>query len=589
MPMIRKNESKKHMPRSSHMCTYIGALLLVAMLGSTCVALAHFGKTKAAYAAASFTFTADGDYGQSSNTTSNLQYIGNTAANGGSAFNLGLGDYNYSYPTVPALTWVNFAQSAQTGLGSTTFPFAMTEGDHDTGDMSALINDMPNQIANVSGSYGYQYSFDYPATNPIARFIMVSPNVSGINYTKGGAGYTWVSNAVSAAKKAGYWVIVGMAEGCLYTYSVSDKQPCATSGKNAGLDLFNLLVSQGVDLILQAHVHNYQASKQLAFTSSGCTTNCCPPMNATTINQYNLNCVVNATKTMTRGAGTVIVNTGTGGKSLVNILNTDPKANYFRAFMGSGTSPTFGVSQFTLSATQLTENFVPLSLGTYRDSFTISNSSPTPTETSTSTATPTSTTTPGTTLAQDTFVRTPSSQPLWGTASDTHTWGADANTLGNFSISNTSGQVVGTGSQARGYTGVLGSTATNAEVQVSGSLSSFGGNTLGSVLRWSNNGSNFYKAYLTGKALIITKKVNGNITQLKSIAFTATAGTSYTLLFSASGSSLAASVWPTSGSNPGAWMVTATDSDLASGNCGILVFMANGVSSDFTAFQATLQ
>ncbi len=192
---------------------------------------------------------------------------------------------------------------------------------------------------------------------------------------------------------------------------------------------------------------------------------------------------------------------------------------------------------------------------------------------------------PGTTLAQDTFQRNP--QPLWGTATDGQVWGADANTLSNFSITNDSGQVVGSGSSARGYTGVLGPKATDAEVQVSGSLSSFGGNTLGAVLRWGNS-NNFYKALINGSKLIILKKVNGTITQLGSASFSATAGTSYTLLFSVSGSSLNASAWPTSGSPPNTWMVSTTDSSLTgAGNCGVLVYLAPKVTADVTYFQAT--
>ncbi|GAC1568657.1 MAG: hypothetical protein NVS3B14_18660 [Ktedonobacteraceae bacterium] len=213
---------------------------------------------------------------------------------------------------------------------------------------------------------------------------------------------------------------------------------------------------------------------------------------------------------------------------------------------------------------------------------------PTPTLSPTVTSTPTPTTPPGTTLAQESFPRP--NQSLWGTASDgLNVWGADANTLSNFSINTNSGQVAGSGSQSRGYTGVLGPAVANAQVQVSGSLSAYGGNTLGAVLRWSN-GNNFYKAYLTGSALILLKKVNGAITRLKSVSFAATAGTSYTLLFSVSGSTLNASVWATNGgSNPGTWMLTATDSSLASGNCGVLVFLASTATADFTAFLATSQ
>jgi polyvinyl alcohol dehydrogenase (cytochrome) len=207
---------------------------------------------------------------------------------------------------------------------------------------------------------------------------------------------------------------------------------------------------------------------------------------------------------------------------------------------------------------------------------------PTPSPTESVTATPS----PGTTLAQDTFVRNPSSQSLWGTASDGQIWGADANTLSNFTINNDVGQVAGSGTASKSYTGVLGPPATNAEVLISGSLSSFGGNTLGAVLHWSAS-NNFYKAYINGSNLVILKMVNGVITRLASVTFNATAGASYMLLFSVSGSSLAASAWPSSGTQPGSWMVTASDGSLSSGSCGLLVYLANGVTAAITSFQAT--
>jgi len=192
--------------------------------------------------------------------------------------------------------------------------------------------------------------------------------------------------------------------------------------------------------------------------------------------------------------------------------------------------------------------------------------------------------TPGTTLAQDTFAR--SAQSLWGTASDGQTWGADANTLSNFSINSGSGRVSGSTTSARSYTAVLGPGAANAQVLFSGSLSSLGSNTLGAVVRWSD-GNNFYKAYINGGSLLISKKVNGSITKLGSVAFSATAGVSYTLLFNVSGSALAASVWPSGGSRPASWMLTASDSSLPSGRCGVLMFLVNGVGADITSFQAT--
>jgi hypothetical protein len=80
------------------------------------------------------------------------------------------------------------------------------------------------------------------------------------------------------------------------------------------------------------------------------------------------------------------------------------------------------------------------------------------------------------------------------------------------------------------YSAILGPAATNAEVLFSGSMSNYTNNNLGSVLRCTDT-NNWYKAYIKGTSLIVQKKVGGATTILGSAAFTATAGTSYTLRF----------------------------------------------------------
>ncbi len=211
---------------------------------------------------------------------------------------------------------------------------------------------------------------------------------------------------------------------------------------------------------------------------------------------------------------------------------------------------------------------------------------PTPTPSPSVTASPsvTPSTTPGTVLAQDTFLRL--NQPLWGTASDGQSWGADANTLSNFSINANSGQVLGSGTSAKSYNAVLGPTATDAQVLLSGSLSSYGSNTLGATLRWSD-ANHFYRAFINGKTLTIVKKVGATLTKLGSVTFAATATTGYSLRFQVVGSTLTAKVWASATSEPSGWMVTASDSSLTSGRCGVLVYLANAITADVTAFQAT--
>ena len=201
---------------------------------------------------------------------------------------------------------------------------------------------------------------------------------------------------------------------------------------------------------------------------------------------------------------------------------------------------------------------------------------PTSTPTSTPTATPTSTPTPvpGTPLGTDTFQR--ANQSLWGTASDGQTWGGDANSQSAFSISGNAGLVSHTGSTS--YSAVLGPTASNAEVYATGSLGSFSNSNFGDVLRWTD-GNNWYKAFIDGASLFIQKKVAGTTTILASVPFTAAAGTSYTIHFRAVGSTLTANVWAASGAEPSGWMVTASDSALTSGYCGMRFLTQSGTAT----------
>src|SRR5207244_5806525 len=120
------------------------------------------------------------------------------------------------------------------------------------------------------------------------------------------------------------------------------------------------------------------------------------------------------------------------------------------------------------------------------------------------------------------------SESLWGTASDGQTWGGDANSLSNFSISSNAGLVSNSGSAS--YSAVLGPQATDAEVYATGSLSSFSNSNFGDVLRWTD-GNNWYKAFIDGARLIIQKKVNEVTSMLAIVAFAATGGTSYSIHF----------------------------------------------------------
>ena len=302
----------------------------------------------------SFTFTAAGDYGQTNYTTQVLKYI----AHSGVKFDLALGDFSYN-PAVNAAAWSAYAKSYLPA----NFPFEIVAGGHDTADagentgneISTYAANFPDRIGKITGTYGIQYAFDYPMSNPLARFIFVSPSnvVSGYDYGKGSADYNWVSQEIDSARAAKiHWVIVAMHQYCF----VIDSTSCANQ------DLLDLLLAKHVDLILQAQKHNYQASKQLALNAN-CT--------SLPITSYNSHCVVNSSAHMTRGAGSVIVVTGTGGTTPQLAINTtDPKIGYFRAWMGANINETWGLSQFTISATQISMHYDNVS-GSFIDSFTI--------------------------------------------------------------------------------------------------------------------------------------------------------------------------------------------------------------------------
>ena len=183
-------------------------------------------------------------------------------------------------------------------------------------------------------------------------------------------------------------------------------------------------------------------------------------------------------------------------------------------------------------------------------------------------------------LGTDTFQR--ANQSLWGTASGGQTWGGDANSNAAFSISGNAGLVSNTGGTS--YSAVLGPTAANAEVYATGSLSSFSNSNFGAVLRWTD-GNNWYKAFIDGSSLFIQKKVSGVTTMLASVPFTASVGSSYSIHFRVVGSTLTANVWAASGSEPSGWMVTASDSTLTSGHCGMRFLTQSGTAT-VTSFLA---
>ncbi len=184
-------------------------------------------------------------------------------------------------------------------------------------------------------------------------------------------------------------------------------------------------------------------------------------------------------------------------------------------------------------------------------------------------------------LARDTFQR--ANQSFWGTASDGHVWQGDASNNPAFSIVNNAGQVSGNGS----YNAMLGPVVQNAEVVVTSSITSFtNSSSIGVLLHWVD-ANDWYKAGLTGSALVLQKKLNGMISTLGSVAFTATAGTSYTIRFRLVNSTLFVRAWVTGQSEPTNWQLTTTDNSFQTGSCGLRTILQSGAVQTVTSFQVT--
>jgi len=169
-------------------------------------------------------------------------------------------------------------------------------------------------------------------------------------------------------------------------------------------------------------------------------------------------------------------------------------------------------------------------------------------------------------LAQDTFHRP--DQTFWGTASDGHRWGGEANVLVGFSIAGGMGQIYRIVNGHNYYTATLGPVITDADLVVSASLSRFNPSHLGVVLRFKDD-VNYYKVLVDQSQLNILKRVNNIATTLRKIPFAAQANTPYTIRFRAVGTTLQAKVWQTGSTEPADWMVRATDNTFQSGRGGL--------------------
>jgi len=292
-----------------------------------------------------FSFGASGDLGEAGSAP--LVSLGNALARSGAAFFLALGDLGYS-PNEQG--WCASIKSR--------FPdVEIIVGNHDTlengpGRIANFVKHCPFTLrgitvhggANTPG-YGYEYYFDYPAVNPAARFILIAPGIQGelsYSFRPGSSHYRFASDAIDDARRAGIpWVIAAMHKNCVTT-------GLAYLNCQTGPDIQRLFLEKRVDLVLNAHDHNYQRSKQLR----------CVDLSA-----FRKPCVTGDGPTYVKGEGTVFITQG-AGHEFYRVQR--PLSLYYAAAQDQET----GFVQYTITATTIVGTFVSTS-GAYRDRFTI--------------------------------------------------------------------------------------------------------------------------------------------------------------------------------------------------------------------------
>ena len=231
----------------------------------------------------SFVFAAAGDHGDGAMTSASLAALDASSAE----FYLALGDMDYNQVDADA-TWCQFVKDRLPTKGA-QFPFELVSGNHEQDGASDsyilnLTDCLPDQLNSTvaPGSvFGAEYYFDYPATDPLMRVVMLPANLtvqgSKYLYAAGSPHRDWLVSAIAQARVDGIpWITVGTHYQCLTTGNLR--------GCTMTKPLWNLLVDQGVDLVLNGHEHNYQRSKQLALNPSTCP--------VITPNEYTSGCIV---------------------------------------------------------------------------------------------------------------------------------------------------------------------------------------------------------------------------------------------------------------------------------------------------------
>lgn len=298
-------------------------------------------------------FTAQGDIG----VDDGARKVLDTVAGLQPQLNLALGDLAYQ-----AGIEQEFCDMVKGKLGA-DFPYQLITGNHESdghdGDIEKFVKCLPNRLPGVQGEYGTQWYVDFPAKDPVVRFVMVSPGINfkdgkPLDFSRNSERWRWTADAIDGAAAALIpWTVVGM------------HTPCLSVGRyrcQAGTDFTNMLMDKKVDLVLSGHEHIYQRTHQLGTGTD------CPDL---VPQAFSAGCIRDSDASMAQGGGTVFATAGVGGRQTREVDANDQEARYFAAISGKNRNPALGTLEVIATADRLAARFVPAEGYSFTDSFTI--------------------------------------------------------------------------------------------------------------------------------------------------------------------------------------------------------------------------
>lgn len=310
------------------------------------------GATATATEEPAFTFAAAGDLGARTATARSLALLDRSSAD----LFVALGDLAYA-DIAPESAWCDYVRERLPTKGP-DFPFELLAGNHesDTGRDGRLRNFaqcLPDRLG-AEGTYGAQYAFTYPAGEPLARFVLVSPGLTvdghRYDYSAGTADRAWLTDQLRQAREAGQWLVVGMHLPCLSTGA--DHPGC-----ESGRAVHNLVLRGGADLLLVGHNHVYERSKQIALSAT------CRRVRS----RFDPDCVVDGGRdgVYGRDRGTVQVTVGRFGARFARLSDQDPDRRWFvrrgdrtTGFLQARVTPGRMVVRYRPSSGSLRDRFV---------------------------------------------------------------------------------------------------------------------------------------------------------------------------------------------------------------------------------------